>query len=229
MPLKTDDYWVRRMRSLFANTTLSDEGVVRELKAEAEDGSRHDEPSLRTVNRYRAAWRRLSAEERSVWRSVRWPESMESGDLPWEASATALELLGYYAVVKRRPLVALARWFWRVTLAAPDAPLKIRVETAQALAAIAVAGDSSENDLRKRGMEYHLAFHPWRSKEAGRAYLQALTNGSIPMGPPDFRISAPDGIKGKEFEIAEALTGFTVEPDIEPHVRAALERGIEDE
>jgi hypothetical protein len=54
---------------------------------------------------------------------------MEDGALPWEASAAALELLAYLNDLHSpRPNHQEALWFWRVTQAAPDAPLNLRYE-----------------------------------------------------------------------------------------------------
>jgi hypothetical protein len=52
---------------------------------------------------------------------------MEVDALPWEASAAALELLAYRNDIgEDRPNHREALWFWRVTQAAPNAPLSFR-------------------------------------------------------------------------------------------------------
>src|SRR5687767_7890600 len=48
-------------------------------------------PSTRTISRLQMEWRQLSSEKQEQLRGLasyfRWPESMEAGLLPWEASA----------------------------------------------------------------------------------------------------------------------------------------------
>lgn len=85
----------------------------------------------------------MTEEEQGQYQFFRWPESMEMGLLPWEASSAALELMEVHRSVDpekrlqeksgrplesrytgwRRPSVRLARWFWHLTQAAPDLPV----------------------------------------------------------------------------------------------------------
>src|SRR5207244_3214125 len=70
-------------------------------------------------------------EERQPYKFFSWPTSMESGALPWEASRACLDLLRYLNEQGRKPpLNSLAQAFWYITLAAPAAPIKERVEAA---------------------------------------------------------------------------------------------------
>src|SRR2546429_155896 len=56
-------------------------------------------PSARTIARVQDEWRQMSSADKQQVRNstafFRWPESMEAGLLPWEASAALLELLRY--------------------------------------------------------------------------------------------------------------------------------------
>ena len=61
----------------------------------------------------------------------------KSGDLPWEASEAALELLAYVdhrrGGAGERPSVRFVRWFWRVSQARPGAGTMLRVKLAEVL------------------------------------------------------------------------------------------------
>ena len=53
-------------------------------------------PAARTISRIRKdEWPLVEEKDRARYRTFYWPESTERGDLPWEASAAALELMGY--------------------------------------------------------------------------------------------------------------------------------------
>ena len=58
---------------------------------------RSDYPALRTVNQYHKKYRLLPERQQVEYRTFHWPESMERGNLPWEASEAALELLLWHA------------------------------------------------------------------------------------------------------------------------------------
>lgn len=118
-----DDYWVQKMNSLFENAPdLVDREIADRMKAEGGEG-RTDYPAIRTVAKYRAAYNNKSAHEKVGYRTFHWPESMERRDLPWEASAACLELLGLSLDSPYgRPSIRVGRWYWRLSLAAPDLP-----------------------------------------------------------------------------------------------------------
>jgi hypothetical protein len=106
--------------------TLAEEGktadeVFIELQRWARDQQHpNDAPGREWVRRRYTAHRKLTDENRREFSLFRWPESMEYGVLPWDASQAGLELL-LYCVEHRlgRPTNRMARWFWRVLLACP--------------------------------------------------------------------------------------------------------------
>lgn len=89
-------------------------------------------PAARTIARYREMFRELPEQERLLYAEFAWPESMESGALPWEASRAALDLLVFLGV-EFTPTNRDVLWFWRVTLAAPAMPIKDRAAMAEVL------------------------------------------------------------------------------------------------
>ncbi len=135
-------------------------------------------PSERTVGRIKAAFGSLTPEKQRSFGELRWPEAMETGDLPWEASTTIFELI---REVTPRPDLGLGIWFWRITLAVPDAPFPSRVQAARQLLARELLGrQSSVEDL-----EAWLAYAPWRSNESYRVFEGVVASGMAHDGPLD--------------------------------------------
>lgn len=158
---KTHPHWIDRVKALIADAGDASNNlqIVRLLMAEAaamppelRAKLRPGPPSDRTVRQIRA---NTPPSELRQYHTVRWPESFEgehgaSGDLPWEAAPTALELLRYLNMV--RPSVRLARLFWRVTQAAPDAPTYARFSAAQQLAEaeLGISDDDDDDTMATR-------------------------------------------------------------------------------
>ena len=142
-------------------------------------------PSERTIRRLHQEYKEdLTDEERSQYHQLKWPESMEMGvaitELPWDASASVLELLAFsQREGRRRPTIRQAKWFWRITLAAPDAPLPSREYSSWMLAAHEDRGSVPEEELRK--VEWFLAFAPWRSDDNRQSYKGAIDEGTVPQ------------------------------------------------
>ncbi len=168
MPAKVDPFWEECLKSVKASQPSWGAGrICRELERQAESGNRTDAPSERWVGEF---LRRKLPQDLTEYRLLYWPESMERRDLPWEASAAALELL----VSRRgsgRPSIRLAKWLWRVTLAAPGCSLEERYNCAAWLSAREVLGDRPIEGLR--GIEWYLGFAPWRSKKHFTRYEKA--------------------------------------------------------
>jgi hypothetical protein len=141
---RLDGFWIRCLYTVFANEPgMSDKAVADRMKELADTLDRSDYPATRTVNKYHDQYHRLTEPVKAGYKDFGWPESMEAGLLPWEASAAALELLAIRRDIDRfahyrqaaregpltaldlplgRPSLRLTRWFWRVTQAAPDLP-----------------------------------------------------------------------------------------------------------
>src|SRR5437867_368314 len=111
-------YWIERVRAIVENDPrLGSPRITKRLEQEGAAIGRDDYPSERAVSRIKEKHRAAPLEERREYRLCRWPESMERGDLPWEASAAALELVCWLAPLEPLP-IRLVKWYWRVTLAA---------------------------------------------------------------------------------------------------------------
>ena len=177
-------FWRERIMALLAQTEQSmkrpsDKRVWSVLVKEAE-GLKVDPspqtrdladrvPSERTISRIRKEeWPHLSAEKRAQYREFQWPESMERGDLPWEAAKAAL-LLSYTRQARfvGRPTIRQAKWFWRLSLAAPDLVLEEHLRATDLLAVWEAIGDRPGDHVR--GIEWYLTYAPWRAGTEERA------------------------------------------------------------
>lgn len=132
MPIIIESYWKERIKVIKSNNETY--GAVRILEIlrsrENELGLEYDGPSEATIGRLlKNEWATMPQEERDSYRYVYWPETMESGRLPWYMSRSALELLKlakseYVAdqideEVWQRPSVNDVKWFWRVSESLP--------------------------------------------------------------------------------------------------------------
>jgi hypothetical protein len=127
-----DSFWRGRALTLIANETRpSPRRIALSLEREAAELGRDDSPSERTVSRLIAEYKAMEPVDQGAYREFRWPDAMTCGDLEWEASAAALELLRFLSDTlhhdpEKRPLVSAVRNFWRVTLAAPQTYVGLR-------------------------------------------------------------------------------------------------------
>ena len=152
MPPSTEEHWKSRVKSIKANNPSW--GALRILetmkRVEIRFGRDYIGPSEATIRRIlRREWDTMSARAQKRYLYFRWPESMERGDLPWEYSEAAIELLRWsvtkedsiepmflqqslkHRTMKHRPINDEERpsnkdveWFWRVTQAMPNPPDK---------------------------------------------------------------------------------------------------------
>jgi hypothetical protein len=207
MPAQPIADWVQaRIWTVKAHRPKLSAGKISEL-LEAElkaDGKADQTPSESTVKRYLKRWDGLPEEERNRYRLFYWPESMQSHALPWEAAPAALEMLS--AEADRRPLLIVARWFWRLTQSAADAPYKQREQVARQLAACEIVG-AGANEARARAIECWLTFSPWRSKEHAAAYQRAQEERGIAPLLPGWVSAAPGMTEEQSKAMIEALQG----------------------
>jgi hypothetical protein len=115
-----DPFWIERIRFIAVNDpdrTLK--SITDQLEVEGKEMGRDDYPSDRTIRRYREEIRAASIEEQSAYLRVRWPETFETGLLPWEAARTILGIMRYREFPPTPPPLGFARWCWRIYLADP--------------------------------------------------------------------------------------------------------------
>src|SRR5262249_31089099 len=114
------------------------------------------------------------------YRLFSWPQSMQAGALPWEASRAVLDLLRLRSSQHMEvPLVAEAQWFWRVTQAIPDAPIEQRARAALLLVATEMGQSTPAKNLEV--LQWRLVYQPWRSPKDKHAYLRAAGERGFPI------------------------------------------------
>jgi hypothetical protein len=175
-------------------------------------------PSVRTIERIRVEWKPKTQEEKAPYRSFYWPESMERGDLPWEASESALELLGLFdkkrGGLRVRPPVRFVKWFWRVSQAAPGAGSAGRVMAAVVLA----SNEVSETPISLRAVEGYIAYRPWEGEDQKQLYLAATSRAESPI--PLMGDSVEFSGKGNDPKLRDwvkFLFGLDIDIDIESY------------
>jgi hypothetical protein len=175
---RTDQRVIAKITDLAVNTPKQTAGKVRlDLERWAKQtGYEKPLPSVRQVARELSKLRphveKIEAGgelgDLANFKHFYFPESMERGELPWEAAPAALELLEWGADIPAegedesyRPTIASVRWFWRVSIAAPDAPLDTRIHIATSLEMLSLRSDVTP-EAQKRVIEACLLHHIWR-------------------------------------------------------------------
>lgn len=162
----------------------------RRLEAEVGAGRLKGElPSIRAIHDILAKARSQPMEARRQLGEVRWPEAFgdDFGLMPWSAQPAYFELL--YRLGGQLPLLPLAQWFWRLSLAAPDAKTSVRHYMAAAMA-LAESGYFEEVFPSPDAVEVYLAFAPWRSVTAMHDYRDRVSDEFL-MFPPEL-VDRPD-------------------------------------
>jgi hypothetical protein len=181
---RTHSSWINCIRIELANNPgISGAEIRRKLRnrqiIKKEDTPTTQVPSDRAIRRIMADFKKAPESQQQSYRSFAWPESMEIGALPWEASRAVLDLMRLRSENNMvRPLVVEAQWFWRVTQAMPDTPIEQRARWAIHLTLI----EKSESDKTKavEDLQWQLAYQMWRSPEDANGYQQAIKEGRIP-------------------------------------------------
>ena len=140
-----------------------------------------DPPSKATIGRIQLETRKIPDEEKTRFRWFYWPESMEKGHLPWEASRPLLELLARTLARDIRPSLEVCWWYWRLYQAVPDSPGDDIERLARILADS--EGKTARYDIHLREVEGWLAYQGWILKEVDgkdSPYIAAATKGTIP-------------------------------------------------
>lgn len=219
---KIDLYWRNRVRSLVESPPngerLTDRAIASQLEQEARELGRDDSPGERSVGRIRKEHEGAPERERREYRAFRWPLSMQQGALAWEAAPAALELMRN-AKHASPPPMRLVKWFWRVTLAVPDAPFVVRCRLAQWLAAEEAVDPAGA--IMHRAVEVEMMYAPWQSHEAHTSYQDALSEGRA--AHPQFRF--PDSLTSLSPELDEFMELYSWPPKEVGHARTHQAKG----
>jgi hypothetical protein len=180
---RTNEYWRRLALQEYENSeSLSPAQIEYKLAAvyRLEKDQRPDlpqPPKRKTIDRMIKAHKLSPPEVRIQYRYASWPEAMQDGLLPWEASRALLDLLGRYHAFGP-PTIPFARWFWRVTQAAPGATLEERRDFAALLMASDVFGAERFSD-ELDALKWNLAYAPWHSVENAAKYRDVINRGAV--------------------------------------------------
>ena len=191
---KIPDHWRNYVKRVLSqhDGQISDRRVSQLLKVEADrlrDDPDFDKraladifPSERTIGRIRKEeWSLMTEADKAHYREFYWPESMERGDLPWEAAPYALEYLRHRLHDTKmsngqpsirppviRPTNEAILWFWKVSMAAPTAPFRLRNQIATYLTWLHLQRPVAEI------FELFLAHTPWENRDRKAEYLAYL-------------------------------------------------------
>jgi hypothetical protein len=207
------EHWKERIKAHLAqidqrNEKPSDKWIRDVLEKEAEDLREDGDaemrrwadrvPSQRTISRIRKDdWPLIEEKDRARYRRFYWPESMQRGDLRWEASAAALELLreGERLLSNAwQPPIKAVRSFWYVTQAVPvNTPFWLRMGAAMSL----MRAERNRDRELERAVQWFLVYEPWRGDSWAGTYKEAIDRrpDPIPAIPEDlmplYRIIEP--------------------------------------
>ena len=141
---RIDRYWQERIRELTEqNPEWSSAKIAQRLEEEANQLGRNDWPSEKACRNYMAIHRQAGEHERRQYRLTYWPVSFGTPELPWEAAPAVLEAVRM-TCEDGRPTVRTAKWYWRLSLAAPDMEPKDRLNMARQMAAVVKAYSEKE-------------------------------------------------------------------------------------
>jgi len=113
--------------------------------------------------------------EITALRRVQWPESFGTEDLPWQSAVAVLDFLEVFPRLQinsglgfgllmdgqTRPTIRAAKWYWRLFLAAPEAPIDKRALMACMAAFTEVTKLGKFKYLYTRDLEDWLLFRPY--------------------------------------------------------------------
>ena len=164
-------------------------------------------PAGRTISDHKKAHFQQPESERALYRYLRWPETFEAGVLPWEAAAPLMQVLRARLVAGRRHVtVRWGRWYWRLYLAAPDAPPNTLSALARVISAHEVLG--LDMDRVWRAAEGMLAYRYWESATRQTEYKAALDNSRVSSVPTAITVP-PDATFGTQREAVIEWYGLT--------------------
>jgi hypothetical protein len=143
-----------------------------------------DIPAERTVKRRVGEFQKLPKIERSLNVRFKWPDSMQNGTVPWEASHEALGLLRWRDESGLgRPTNREAIWYWRLWRASPSITAE-RASTMAALLSVVEFLEGAGGDVVERHLEpieWQLAYEPWGNAANAEAYVGAVERAREPI------------------------------------------------
>ena len=202
----TNSYWAQRVRAL-AGQGERPSDIASDVQSEAKRLGRDDYPRLRTVYRLCEDYRQQPEEERLQERPFHWPESFESpaSRLSWDAAGFALDCLRFCDMKGLgRPSVREVKWYSRLkfaanTIDAGDAYTWGRLLAAEEMANLFIDPPVHEDQSGKfEPMEWVLAYRPWESLDAKRAYEKARHRQTAPIPNLGIRTFGP-GAAARKF------------------------------
>jgi len=210
---KVAQHWRDKVFTLVAEQpNLSAASIEAKLHEQANvEGIEEEPPSARTIGRIREEFSRLSEAQQGEYAYARWPESFQSGALPWEAGRLVLDLMAELRRLSQpRPLLRHAKWYWRITQVAPDLGIMYRWRIANHAAVLETQGKLAQPEDTRR-IEWWLAFRPWSGREPTFAHQHEVLLTRLMQNVNEKRLS--EGRRPRyTLEPIEDLEPFTEEP-----------------
>lgn len=191
MGARTSPAWIAVLKRERANDARASASKLARRLASSESPDGTAPPAERTV-RDLLVLDDFKPEALEVYRELRWPDSLDMPDLPWEAGRAVVELLA--VTHPDRPTVREGIWYWRLRLAAPDAPARDVAVIAEGLA-------MRDGDDAAHSAEAWLVGRPWSSPEAMAAYLASAPR-VVPPPMPDIAIAPLRSLAAVDAEAA---------------------------
>jgi len=198
---KTHVFWRERV-GVLAEQGLSQRAIYHRLEEEGKQLGKDDWPGETTVRRIYKEHTARPAAERHQYGLFYWPDAMERGDLPWEASPVVLGLLRHFQDKGlERPTMRLTKWYFRVCSATvesdgdrPDGEtidVEMRLLLAALLASFETLQTHTGEPVDRIPVEHMLTYRPWRSERDYTAYETAMRRAGYtgPNAPFDWLVS----------------------------------------
>ncbi|MDE0744688.1 MAG: hypothetical protein OSB66_03055 [SAR202 cluster bacterium] len=151
--------------------------------------------SLRTLNRWISSFKELPDSIIKMDVPFQW-DKCDSYDIPWNNSLKLLELCHYYYESQdKTPSARQAKWWWRVSQAAPDLRASQISELGNLYAEREIGGMVSGNPPVFNDLNAYITYKPYHTNRT-RTYARFInTNGVKPIKPKSDESNARGGLK----------------------------------
>jgi hypothetical protein len=151
--------------------------------------------SLRTLNRWIFSFKKLPGSVIKLENPFQW-DKCDDYDIPWANSLKLLELCHhYYENEDKTPSVRQAKWWWRVSQAAPDLRANQIAELGNLYAEREIEGMVSGNPPVFDDLNAYITYKPYHTNRT-RTYARFINaQGVKPVKPKNDESNARGGLK----------------------------------